>query len=548
MTATPSERLDRALEAVESGDYELALEQLCEVWQSVRDRELAAAIELISPRAASTRPPLSARTKAELDKVWMRRARAGHRADLHLLLPILVEATNDAIHRRVDLLNRRAPDPRVSARLARLAAARPFVSAGSMRFWSAVHRLLRQHFDPRTAPLLERAAPPALREQPRSPEQRLAVLHHETLEHLRAVSNSARELDPEAAERCRQLVASLAARPLPVVDRLFAEVYEHPEDLDRRRILADYLNERGDPRGEFIALQLAGDELGRVGRRRIEELLRKHELAWLGPLAPVLRRGSLEFSNGFPSRASVIANAHDIAELAEDPRWSTIEQIDRLPDELAVHPNMRSVRQLSCSPRAALTIFSDSVVRPELARFEFVLGSHDADPLAGLRARSLEQLGLPGLRTLVVHGHDTHPQAWAWLWQSRWVGELARVELHSSACDLREWLPMLQRRGLTDLELLIHTWSLRFEFGHVEAGDWRRVRVSLRQRSRYGAEDWDPYDRDELRGLVMAPLWLDELEVDEGLARHPDLASAIATGVITVADHGRLAHHSRGHA
>src|SRR5690606_4729983 len=104
------------------------------------------------------------------------------------------------------LLSRRAPDPRVSARLARLAAARPFVSPGSMRFWSAVHRLLRQHFDPRTAALLERAAPPLFEGRARgSPEQRLALLHHQTLEHLHAASKTARELDPEAGERCRLL-------------------------------------------------------------------------------------------------------------------------------------------------------------------------------------------------------------------------------------------------------------------------------------------------------------------------------------------------------
>src|SRR4051812_19559832 len=69
---------------------------------------------------------------------------------------------------------------------------------------------------------------------------------------------------------------------------------EDPDDLAAHSAYADYLTERGDPRGEFISVQLApGDgarsPAGRGGPRRPERgLLEAHEREWLGELAPLL--------------------------------------------------------------------------------------------------------------------------------------------------------------------------------------------------------------------------------------------------------------------
>jgi uncharacterized protein (TIGR02996 family) len=40
-------------------------------------------------------------------------------------------------------------------------------------------------------------------------------------------------------------------------DKLLAEVYASPDDDAPRLVYADWLQERDDPRGEFIALQIA---------------------------------------------------------------------------------------------------------------------------------------------------------------------------------------------------------------------------------------------------------------------------------------------------
>lgn len=60
-------------------------------------------------------------------------------------------------------------------------------------------------------------------------------------------------------------------------------IWEHPDDDVPRWIYADWLEEQGNPRGEFIRIQcaLAGTGLGESQRRELErrqqELLGKHE-------------------------------------------------------------------------------------------------------------------------------------------------------------------------------------------------------------------------------------------------------------------------------
>ncbi|HJZ55082.1 MAG TPA: TIGR02996 domain-containing protein [Gemmataceae bacterium] len=69
---------------------------------------------------------------------------------------------------------------------------------------------------------------------------------------------------------------------------------ENPDDLTGWSAYADYLTEQGDPRGEFIAVQLALEDETRSKeerdelKRREAELLAAHEREWLGEFAPYL--------------------------------------------------------------------------------------------------------------------------------------------------------------------------------------------------------------------------------------------------------------------
>ena len=51
------------------------------------------------------------------------------------------------------------------------------------------------------------------------------------------------------------------------LESLFAAVYARPADDGARQVLADALQELGDPRGEFISLQLQSRRTQRSERR-----------------------------------------------------------------------------------------------------------------------------------------------------------------------------------------------------------------------------------------------------------------------------------------
>ncbi|MGH7170841.1 MAG: TIGR02996 domain-containing protein [Gemmataceae bacterium] len=78
---------------------------------------------------------------------------------------------------------------------------------------------------------------------------------------------------------------------LSLRDALESALVENPDDLATHYAYADYLQEQGDPRGEFIQLQLAMEdpERSEAERRQLQarakELLQEHQREWLGILA-----------------------------------------------------------------------------------------------------------------------------------------------------------------------------------------------------------------------------------------------------------------------
>lgn len=81
---------------------------------------------------------------------------------------------------------------------------------------------------------------------------------------------------------------------LPLRDALEAALIADPDDLATHRAYADYLQEQGDPRGEFIQIQIAleahdrTDEDRRTLRAREQTLLARFGRGWLGRLADEL--------------------------------------------------------------------------------------------------------------------------------------------------------------------------------------------------------------------------------------------------------------------
>ncbi len=78
---------------------------------------------------------------------------------------------------------------------------------------------------------------------------------------------------------------------VPQAEAFEAGLLDHPHDPARWAAYSDYLTEQGDPRGEFMRVQLAleDESLTAADRKKLKkaeaELLAAHEREWLGPLA-----------------------------------------------------------------------------------------------------------------------------------------------------------------------------------------------------------------------------------------------------------------------
>lgn len=92
----------------------------------------------------------------------------------------------------------------------------------------------------------------------------------------------------------RETTPSATKKPLSLRESLEQALVENPADLASHMAYADYLTDEGDPRGEFIRVQLALEDPSRspAERKRLQEqekaLLDAHLRDWAGELAPYL--------------------------------------------------------------------------------------------------------------------------------------------------------------------------------------------------------------------------------------------------------------------
>lgn len=101
-----------------------------------------------------------------------------------------------------------------------------------------------------------------------------------------------------SAEDSRGAKLKAAEADLKEQEPFLAEIRDNPDDLARYAVFADWLEENGDPRGEFInvQLQLEDESLKAAERKKLQkreaELLKEHERDLLGDLAaPLLDAG-----------------------------------------------------------------------------------------------------------------------------------------------------------------------------------------------------------------------------------------------------------------
>lgn len=160
---------------------------------------------------------------------------------------------------------------------------------------------------------------------------------------------------------------------MPTTDDLFAQAYLHPDDEAPKQVLADRLLEDGDPRGEFIALQLRHDRgsLPPSGVKREKRLLDENEVKWLGPIARMVIGHTTKWRHGFLDACGAKLDGSTVGAL----EWSTVRELqlynlDHMrPEELSA--GFRSLQVLERANTHALDVLVKSREKPPVRSLSY---------------------------------------------------------------------------------------------------------------------------------------------------------------------------------
>ncbi|MFZ5439187.1 MAG: TIGR02996 domain-containing protein [Myxococcota bacterium] len=259
----------------------------------------------------------------------------------------------------------------------------------------------------------------------------------------------------------------------PELIPLFDAVVASPDDDAPRQVLADALAERGDERGEFIALQLlaAKGQATAAQRSREQALLDGSWARWLaevpglGKTPTHVEGGAVHFRRGFPE--SAVFSPTGVGR--DSPVWRTVRRLDLagpgLPSaaELA-SPHLESLEALTGLDAAALQVVLQGPPRPRLRELGFA-GPH----MLGDRARReqtqvLALTRFPSLKTLsLAPSPFRHHADWLdWLFASELARQLGRLRLWMELpFDVSGLHAKLIRHGLDALTLEVATMGVR---------------------------------------------------------------------------------------
>ena len=278
------------------------LHRLLAAWRATRDPALEPIIERAGKSDA--RPPIAAKSKAELETRWLAIAAACDPADLARLLDTPWSPAWRTALPRAEALARFEPDPRISIAVARLA--RTYVADASRPLHDVFGDLLARAPTAQIAPDLDAFAAAA----------RMIRNHY---------ADVRRMLEAPTSHAPAALLAEANAQlGTPAdLDALWAAHLADPADAVHRRVLADALEVAGDPRGQFIQLQLAADP---ASLRKADALLQAHARAWIGPL-PGIDVKAATFARGFLVAATTDASGALLERAIDRPEWVTLERL-----------------------------------------------------------------------------------------------------------------------------------------------------------------------------------------------------------------------------
>ncbi|HVH98151.1 MAG TPA: TIGR02996 domain-containing protein [Enhygromyxa sp.] len=264
-------------------------------------------------------------------------------------------------------------------------------------------------------------------------------------------------------------------------DELLAAILANPQVDEHRRVYADWLSERGDPRGEFILLQLMEHDrrATKLSRERARQLIRMHAKAWLGPLDHVLDRKSVVFERGFPIRAVCKPGLRKPERYFGEPSWATFEHLSDPPLALLRQPNVVALRSISLHRDQVQQLLRDPQPLPNVAALE-VRGSKGQHAVIIGEERQLYERStcLPELASLrLVHFQVGIAQSWYWATQ---LGKLRRLGFLAARIQpVGLWAQWLRQMSIALESLTLGDAELEITLAAGEANEWDRATLRL---------------------------------------------------------------------
>lgn len=309
--------LERAVSEAKAGEWAKALASLLAVFQQTRNARVSALIGRVSEQAEKGLPAIAGKSLDAKKDAALALVKKGDPRDLPRVLRLIRELRQAQAVEIVEALEKVPADPRFLDGVLPLLRDPHLRSSSSLPFWRALIALVDAQGDPRTRPTLAALdfawLPEWNAEQFRLICQRLAK---------KKLVATEKPLPNESL--CAEIEAALGGGQKDGT-ALLAAIHANPDDDAARAVWADWLSERGDPRGEFVSLMLRADRAypNEQESKAIKKLLDAHGEEWLGDLAGVLDLVDVRFRRGLLSHLHLATD--ELPRLVESEHAKTIE-------------------------------------------------------------------------------------------------------------------------------------------------------------------------------------------------------------------------------
>ncbi|MBX3234490.1 MAG: TIGR02996 domain-containing protein [Labilithrix sp.] len=393
-TAAPSgDPLARAIAAVEADDLPACVEALLEAWREARLAELAAAIDRVTALHDEGVACPGGDDKG-LQKAWLELAAKKRPIDVGRLADAAGDRKAGDAEKRLEEMLAWPADPRVARAMYLHCAGSTF--SDRTRSWGLVADLLVKNVDVRLAPNLGWFT--EVRGDNKARRAALRRAGPAALKVIAGVPTEPTSDERRALERLGAALDAWDAKRLVTERKLLEAILAAPKEDGPRLVYADWLTERGHPRGELIVLQTSAAP----DRDRIAALYAQHARALLGPVACVAYR---DLAYALSSKGIVLdrglvkeielRNAPPAWFFEGHPLFWFIEEIEPQFEKddaaAAVIASSRSLRVLHAQPSLAARVAERESPRSTLEELRLGYSWQEREPLPTVLAR------LPGI-------------------------------------------------------------------------------------------------------------------------------------------------------